>query len=118
HGDLHSANIFIGEKITIFDCIEFSKDFRFIDTASEIAFMAMDLDAFGKEKLADLFVEGYIAKSQDEDLRSVIQIYKCYRANVRAKIAAIEYSQNPEEEPKERIRKYIELAEKYAKMLN
>ncbi|MFH1685421.1 MAG: AAA family ATPase, partial [Candidatus Micrarchaeota archaeon] len=47
HGDLHSANIFIGEKITIFDCIEFSKDFRFIDTASEIAFMAMDLDAFG-----------------------------------------------------------------------
>ncbi len=118
HGDLHSANIFIGEKITIFDCIEFSKDFRFIDTASEIAFMAMDLDAFGKEKLAELFVDEYIAKSQDEDLRSVIQIYKCYRANVRAKIAAIEYSQNPGEESKERIRKYIELAEKYAKMLN
>jgi len=117
HGDLHSANIFIGEKITIFDCIEFSRDFRFIDTASEIAFMAMDLDAFGEEELANLFVDEYIAKSNDEDLRSMIRIYKCYRANVRAKIAAIDYSQNKKDEAKERITKYIKLAERYANSL-
>jgi len=114
HGDLHSANIFITEKIVIFDCIEFSKDFRYVDTASEIAFMAMDLDAFGKEDYSKLFVDRYLELSGDAEAEKLLGLYKCYRANVRAKIAAIDYSQHPGEQPKERIKKYIELAEKYA----
>lgn len=117
HGDLHSANIFITDKITIFDCIEFSRDFRFVDTASEVAFMAMDLDAFGREDLSAFFVESYVKLSGDTGLPELLQLYKCYRANVRAKIAAIDYSQNPGDEPKERIRKYVLLAEGYAKGL-
>jgi aminoglycoside phosphotransferase family enzyme len=117
HGDLHSANIFITERIVIFDCIEFSKDFRFIDVASEIAFMAMDLGASGREDFSKLFVERYIELSGDGETRKMLGIYKCYRANVRAKIAAIDYSQHPGDEPKERIEKYIRLAEKYASLL-
>ena len=117
HGDLHSANIFITDKITIFDCIEFSRDFRFVDTASEIAFMAMDLDAFGREDLSRFFVDTYVKLSGDTGLPGLLGLYKCYRANVRAKIAAIDYSQNPGDGPKERIRKYMELAERYAKEL-
>lgn len=117
HGDLHSANIFLNDEIVIFDCIEFNKDFRYVDVASEIAFMSMDLDAFGREDLAELFVETYLAKTKDEELRKILPLYKCYRANVRAKIAAIDYSQHPGDEPKERIKKYTELAEKYAKNL-
>jgi aminoglycoside phosphotransferase family enzyme len=118
HGDLHSANIFITERIVIFDCIEFSKDFRFVDTASEIAFMAMDLDAFGREDLSKFFIDSYVKFSGDTEALEMLRIYKCYRANVRAKIAAIDYSQHPGEEPKERIRKYIGLAERYAKELS
>ncbi len=117
HGDLHSANIFINEKIIIFDCIEFSKDFRFVDVSSEIAFMAMDLDAFGKEDFSKLFVDKYVELSGDNESLELLTLYKCYRANVRAKIAAIEYSQHPGDEPRERIRKYMGLAEGYAKLL-
>ncbi len=119
HGDLHSANIFILEDggIVIFDCIEFSKDFRYVDVASEIAFMAMDLDAFGKEGLSELFVEEYLSKTEDPDLRTMLRIYKCYRANVRAKIAAIDYSGTKSEDAKQRIRKYMALAQKYAEEL-
>lgn len=118
HGDLHSANIFLlDSEVIIFDCIEFSRDFRFVDVASEIAFMAMDLDAFGREDFAELFVEEYLNKTQDSGLKTVIDLYKCYRANVRAKIAAIDYSQHPNEEAKGRIRKYITLAERYARPL-
>jgi aminoglycoside phosphotransferase family enzyme len=116
HGDLHPANIFIladGETV-IFDCIEFNKDFRFIDVASEIAFMGMDLDAFGREDFSGLFVKEYLAKTQDPELKTMLGIYKCYRANVRAKVAAIDWMQNKSEEAKERIRKYILLAERYA----
>lgn len=117
HGDLHSGNIFLVDGIVIFDCIEFSKDFRYIDVANEIAFMSMDLDAFGREDFSKLFVDTYLAKTGDEELRKLLPLYKCYRANVRAKIAAIDYSQHPGDEPKERIKKYTELAERYAKNL-
>lgn len=118
HGDLHSANIFVLEDRTvIFDCIEFSKDFRYIDVASEIAFMAMDLDAFGRYELSEIFVDEYISKTKDTELRTLLNLYKCYRANVRAKIAAIEYSQHPNNEAKKRIEKYVDLAERYAKVL-
>lgn len=117
HGDLHSANIFIDDGIRIIDCIEFSKDFRYVDVASEIAFMAMDLDAFGREDLSRVFVEEYLRITGDRGLLELLGLYKCYRANVRAKIAAIDYSQHPGNEPKERIGRYMELAEKYAKNL-
>jgi len=115
HGDLHSGNIFIDDKIHIFDCIEFSKDFRFIDTASEIAFMAMDLDYHGREDLSKKFVDKYVELSQDKELLDLLNLYKCYRANVRAKIHSFEYEHNPE--AKEKIIKYLELCERYAKEL-
>ncbi len=117
HGDLHSANIFLRDGICIFDCIEFSEEFRFIDTASEIAFMAMDLDAFGREDLSRAFVKRYSGLAGDRELLLLLDYYKCYRANVRAKIAAIEYSQKPNADSKARIAKYSELMEGYAKRL-
>lgn len=117
HGDLHSANIFLTDKINIFDCIEFNKDFRYIDVASEIAFMAMDLDAFGKEDLSRKFIRRYTVFTGDREGLLLLDYYKCYRANVRAKIAAIEYSQKASKDSKARIEKYCNLMEKYAKKL-
>lgn len=117
HGDLHSANVFLTDGIYIFDCIEFNRDFRYIDTASEIAFMAMDLDAFGREDLSKAFVKRYIGIAGDRELLLLLDYYKCYRANVRAKIAAIEYAQKPNAESKKRIAKYTELMERYANRL-
>ncbi|MFH1222459.1 MAG: AAA family ATPase [Candidatus Micrarchaeota archaeon] len=117
HGDLHSANIILAEKIYIFDCIEFNPHFRNIDVASEIAFMAMDLDAFGRSDLADAFVQQYVALSGDKELLKLLDYYKCYRANVRAKVAAIEYAQHPNDNAKKRMEKYCKLMEQYAKRL-
>jgi hypothetical protein len=49
HGDLHSGNIVItGKDVCIFDCIEFNKRFRYSDAASDIGFLAMDLDYQGQ----------------------------------------------------------------------
>ena len=117
HGDLHSGNIFMGEKRYVFDCIEFSEDFRCIDTASEIAFMAMDLDARGREDLGTAFVGKYLELSGDSGAEKLLGLYKCYRANVRAKVAALGYSQNPTKEGKRDMEKYLRLAEKYAQSL-
>lgn len=117
HGDLHSGNIFLQDGMRIVDCIEFNRDFRCIDVASDISFMAMDLDFFRKEEFSRLFVEEYVKRSGDKEALSLLGIYKCYRANVRAKVAAIEWTQNKNKGSEERIRKYMLLAERYAKEL-
>jgi len=41
HGDIHSGNIFVTDRIYIFDAIEFNERFRYSDVASDVAFLAM-----------------------------------------------------------------------------
>ncbi len=117
HGDLHSGNVFLQDGLRIIDCIEFSPDFRCIDVASDVAFMAMDLDYAGKGELSERFVETYLDARPDPEMELLLPFYKCYRANVRAKIAAIDYQANPTAEARERIDRYVLLAERYSKGL-
>ncbi|MEW6036021.1 MAG: phosphotransferase [Candidatus Micrarchaeota archaeon] len=117
HGDLHSANVFFEDGIKVVDCIEFSRDFRCIDVASDVAFMAMDLDYAGREDLSSAFVEEYISRTQDPELETLLPFYKCYRANVRAKISAIEWLQRTDDAARQKMDRYVLLAESYAKRL-
>ncbi len=118
HGDLHAAHICFGNKICIYDCIEFIDRFRYIDVASEIAFLAMDLDRYGRHDLSGLFVDSYVDRSGDKDILTLLNFYKCYRACVRAKIGCQQYEDPyiPAEE-KDTIlantRDYFKLAESY-----
>ncbi len=117
HGDLHSGNVFLQDGLRIIDCIEFSADFRCIDVASDAAFMAMDLDYAGRGDLSEKFVETYLDARPDPEMELLLPFYKCYRANVRAKIAAIDYQAKPTAECRERIDRYVLLAERYSKSL-
>lgn len=86
HGDLYSANICLDEKVHIYDCIEFNQRFRYCDVAADVAFLAMDLDFHGLDKLSDYFITRFCAASGDESLKEMLNFYKCYRAYVRGKI--------------------------------
>ena len=86
HGDLHSGNIFITDKICIFDAIEFNDRFRYSDVASDVAFLAMDLDFQQRPDLSEHFIKRYLAYSEDPRLIEVLPFYKCYRAYVRGKV--------------------------------
>lgn len=92
HGDLHSGNIFLYRTPILFDCIEFDDAYRRIDVISEIAFFCMDLDAHGKPALARLFLKEYQRQftcfQRPED-KKLFLYYKCFRANVRAKVHAL-----------------------------
>ena len=92
HGDLHSRNIFLLPSPEPFDCIEFNDDFRQIDVLNEVAFLCMDLDAFDRQDLADLFVNYYNhffpAMISEKD-KSLFIYYKSYRANIRAKVNSL-----------------------------
>ncbi|MBN1280751.1 MAG: AAA family ATPase [Candidatus Thermoplasmatota archaeon] len=88
HGDLHSGNIVVTDdgKIYIFDCIEFNDRFRFCDVASDIGFLAMDLDYLNYPYLSSYLIQRYIKKSGDAGILSVLNFYKSYRAFVRGKV--------------------------------
>ncbi len=119
HGDLHSAHICFGDKVYIFDCIEFNDRFRYSDVASEIAFLAMDLDFHGRPDLSKHFVDAYVYISGDRELLQLLDFYKCYRAYVRGKVESFKLDDPhiSDEEKKEVLnvaRRYFTLADSYA----
>ncbi|HSR36509.1 MAG TPA: hypothetical protein VLL73_04940 [Desulfurivibrionaceae bacterium] len=120
HGDLYSANIcFDEEKVHIFDCIEFNQRFRYCDVASDVAFLAMDLDFHGMTDLSRSFIDSFVAQSGDAGLVGMLNFYKCYRAYVRGKINlftahAPEVDAATKAKCFEMAGKYFTLAERYA----
>ena len=124
HGDLHSGNIFLNKRPEIFDCIEFNDRYRQIDVLNEIAFFCMDLEAFGEARLANLFVEEYNRQFPsfltDED-RYLFVYFKCYRANVRAKVHALAAGQAGDQKSygrhKAAVRNYLRLMSGYMQAL-
>ncbi len=122
HGDLHSRNIFTGDRVHIFDCIEFNPRFSCSDVASEIAFMVMDLEYFGRKDLADFFVERYLVYSKDVGLLRLLNFYKCYRAYVRGKVTSFNLNdpgiqKKAKSEAKIIAQKYFKLSKRYASQL-
>lgn len=98
HGDLHLGNIaLIDSKITFFDGIEFNEALRWIDTASDTAFLLMDLEDRGKPSWANRLLNAWLSASGDYDALPVLNFYKVYRAMVRAKVHALRLSQVEDE---------------------
>jgi aminoglycoside phosphotransferase family enzyme/predicted kinase len=89
HGDMYSRNICIvsNDEIYIYDCIEFNERFRYSDVASDVAFLLMDLENYGRYDFSKIFLDNYIKYSNDNDMLNIIDFYKIYRAYVRGKIA-------------------------------
>ncbi|MFC1927913.1 hypothetical protein ACFLW7_04990 [Chloroflexota bacterium] len=119
HGDLHAAHVCFTDNICIYDCIEFNDRFRYCDVASELGFLAMDLDRYRQAGLSRHLVDTYAGLSHDEGLLSLLNFYKCYRACVRGKVESFKLddrliSQAEKAKALESARSYFQLAESYA----
>ncbi|MDE3095690.1 MAG: AAA family ATPase [Chloroflexota bacterium] len=92
HGDLRADSVVYGsgDAPCVMDCIEFSERLRCGDVASDVAFLAMDLERRGHRALADAFLSCYLERSPDETLPAVLTFSMCYRAFVRGKVHSIE----------------------------
>jgi hypothetical protein len=122
HGDIHSGNIFVADRIYIFDAIEFNERFRFCDVASDVSFLAMDLDFKNRSDLSKFFVDRYIKYSGDGEAKKLLDFYKCYRAYVRGKVTSFKLKdsnvdQKEKSEAKKEAKAYFELATNYARQL-
>ena len=122
HGDIHSGNIFVTDRIYIFDAIEFNDRFRYSDVASDIAFLAMDLDFKERGDLSNFLADKYVEYSGDQGVRMLLTFYKCYRACVRGKVVSFKLN-DPSINEKEKVlatqeaSAYFKLASCYAKNL-
>jgi aminoglycoside phosphotransferase family enzyme/predicted kinase len=123
HGDLRAEHIcLVGNEseIDVIDCVEFSEQLRYGDVASEIAFLAMDLERLGAPGLAEELVEDYAEITGDEELALFVPFYKCYRACVRGKVESLrslesEVGAADNERAGQLARSYFELAWRYAR---
>ncbi len=110
HGDLHAGNICVrdaadekGEKIVIYDRIEFTPKFRCRDVAADLAFLTMDLRYRGEAARAERLIDRYVERSGDDGLRSLLRLYETHLALVRGKVALLKSAEAevPHEERKE-----------------
>jgi aminoglycoside phosphotransferase family enzyme/predicted kinase len=121
HGDLHLGNMILQDNaVVIFDCLEFNDTFRWIDVASDVAFLTMDLEDRGRPDLAHRFLNAYLEATGDYGLLQPLPFYLTYRATVRAKVAAIRLGQGnlpptEAEQVRQEFGSYLDLAERYTR---
>ncbi len=123
HGDLHSGNIVVTDGLCVFDCIEFNTRFRYCDVASDIGFLAMDLDFHNAPYLASHLIRKYVELSGDHNVYAVLNFYKSYRAYVRGKVLGFRLDDpHLKKEEKHSIittaQQYYELSRYYASLFS
>jgi hypothetical protein len=115
HGDLHAENVCcLPEGLVIYDRIEFNRRFRCLDVASDLAFLAMDLDLRGYPGFSGYLAHRYGELAADPELARLLPFYKGYRAIVRAKVAALSAIATSDAARREELRRegmgYLQLA--------
>jgi uncharacterized protein len=90
HGDLRAEHVILGpEGVAVFDPVEFDPALRRIDTAADLAFLAMELVEAGREDLAEAMVSEYRDAGGDDGGDALLAFYAAYRAWVRTKVACL-----------------------------
>lgn len=94
HGDLHSRNILtIGDRVEVFDCIEFNDSLRWTDVMNDIAFICMDLQFHGRHDWAARLLNQYLELTGDYEGLAVLDYYLVHRALVRCKVDLVRAQQ-------------------------
>ena len=120
HGDLKTEHVYQYQGVQILDCIEFNHAFRYQDTASDLAFLAMDMDFLGYRPAALFLLSRYVKTTSDADLMQVIDFYKCYRAMVQVKVYHLQTEDRSSQDDAKKaehiheMEQYLDLAYQYA----
>lgn len=118
HGDLRPEHVCIGPEPLFIDCLEFNREWRLLDPADELAYLAMECEHAGAAWIGEVIFETYREATGDEPPAALVRFYKSYRAAVRAKLSAWHLKDHPDPADQgkwiARARRYLELASRYA----
>ena len=113
HGDLRPEHICLEHRPVIIDCLEFNRDFRILDSASELSFLALECERLGAPDVGALVLKTCCEQAGDRPSGELLAFYKSYHACIRAKIAVWHIKdESAEDRPKwtEKARVYLERA--------
>ena len=121
HGDLRPEHICLTDPPVFIDCLEFNRRFRLLDTADELAFLAMECEHAGAPFIGPVLFETYRQCSGDDPPQLLVCFYKAYRAQMRAKLSirhlgSCDYGDA--DKWVQRTKAYLHLAARYAGELN
>jgi aminoglycoside phosphotransferase family enzyme len=87
HGDLRPEHICVEAPPQIIDCLEFSRDFRILDRADELAFLALECERLGAPELKGRIFKTYGELSGDHPAPALVHFHQSQRACLRAKMS-------------------------------
>jgi uncharacterized protein len=98
HGDLRAEHVCLGPPVQIIDALEVYADLRMLDTAEEIAMLALECEHHGADWAAACLREHYRALTADPCADDLFEFYMALRAVNQAKLA-IWHFDDPEQFP-------------------
>ena len=104
HGDLRCEHVLARPSIRVVDRIEFDPRLRRTDIASDLAFLAMDLEAHGQRWAARELVAAYRDAGMSPGGEALRSFYAAHCALVRVKVALIAAAEHDGEARAEDLR--------------
>jgi len=94
HGDLTAGDIFmLDDGPRILDCLAFDDTYRISDVLADVAFLVMDVERLAGSEAARRLLRWYCEFTNEHHPSSLAHHYVAYRAHVRAKVAALRWTQ-------------------------
>lgn len=115
HGDLRAENVYWDGKPVFIDCIEFNKEYKYIDVIWEVAYLATAIDACGRKDLSNILIKKYLELTQDFVPPELISFHKCHMSVVLAKVHILKFKQVLDEKILPIFNMYLEMATEYSK---
>lgn len=117
HGDLRPEHVCLLDPPVIIDCLEFNRPLRILDTADELAYLALECEYLGAPWIGPLAFDTYAHATGDQPAPELVAFYKARRAVLRAKLAVWHLrDQEPSTHARwlRRTHDYLALAERHA----
>jgi len=87
HGDLRPEHIWLGDPVTIIDCLEFNAGLRAVDPFDEIAYLCVECDRLGARWASQYIRRRAIHALRDHLSDELFTFYRCHRATLRARLS-------------------------------
>ncbi len=87
HGDLRAEHVWLGPPVQVIDALEVYADLRMLDTAEEIAMLALDCERAAARWAADYVRDQYRHLASDPCSNRLFEFYMALRAATHAKLA-------------------------------
>jgi aminoglycoside phosphotransferase family enzyme len=117
HGDLRPEHVCLTEPPLFIDCLEFNREWRLVDPADELAYLALECEHAGAAVIGEAAFSAYCEGMGDLPPESLVRFYKSYRAGIRAKLSAWHLRDHLGADDRrkwqDRAHRYLELASRY-----